>query len=122
MKSLVFGVVISIASASAHAQTFMSEHELLNTFPGNSSRGVANSDGKTPWSQTYSAYNGKKAKGTIKGKYGDDPYKATWYIRKGKWCENWGSGKACWDMERVDDTTIRLYKKGKPLEQTWTVE
>ena len=102
------------------AQTFMSEKELLATIPGQTLDGLSNQDGKTKWAQTYSAANGRK-KGIIAGNFGGEKYDAKWYVKKGQWCEDWGSGNDCWSMERVGAKNIRIYKDGKPKKNFWTV-
>ncbi len=109
---LIGVLMISIASA----QTFMTEEELMSTFPGATISGISNTDGKTKWSLTIGQPKkaGKK-KGKYTGVFGGDETKGKWYIKKGKWCDNWGSGKDCWDIERVDATTFQPYKKGEAL-------
>ena len=113
---MVFSSQISIA------QTFMTEAEMLETFPGATVSGISNSDGKTHWTQTYNQPKKGKKKGKITGKFGADSYKANWKIKKDKWCETWKGGRACWQMERVGEHEIRLYKKGKALDKLWTLE
>jgi len=95
---------------------------MLALFPGAKLGGISSSDNKTPWEQTYGQPKKGKAKGKGKGLWGgNDTYKFSWKIKKGKWCENWGSGRACWQVERIDDTTIQMYKDGKKLTQVWNI-
>ena len=113
-------VSLMIVGQFAVAQSFMTEEEMLNTFPGATVTGISANDGRTKWTQTYDELKKGKTKGKGKGVFGKDPYKFSWRTKKGKWCENWVSGRACWDMERIDEKTIRIYKKGK-LINTWTI-
>ena len=65
-----------------------------------------------------------KTKGKGKGWWEKESttYNYYWKVNKGKWCENWNSGRACWNVERVDDTTLQMYdKKGKKLSQVWNI-
>jgi hypothetical protein len=58
-----------------------------------------------------------------KGDFGGIPYNATWYIKEGKWCERWSStGAGCWDLERVDETHIRVYENGIPEKNLWEIQ
>ena len=115
-------VFVSAFVQATYAQTFLTKEEMLATFPGAKIGGISSSDGKSAWEQTYGHPKAGKTKGKGKGLWKKkDTYKFKWYIKKGKWCENWGSGKACWDVELVDDVTIQMYKKGKKLPQVWNI-
>lgn len=120
----VFAIIAAFGAANptqAIAQQFMSEAELLATLPGSQVSAISNADGKTKWSQAYSAYNGKK-RGNISGVWnGKDRYKAKWFVRNGQWCEHWETGKACWHIERVSKKRLRIYEDGKPLKNTWNI-
>ena len=119
--ALVLAVVSSASTFATtrdvHAQEFMKKEELLVTIPGHTIRAKSN-DG-TAWFQVYSA--GKK-KGLIEGEFGGEPIKSKWYVKGDKWCEDWGSGKACWDVERVDASSLRMYENGKPKKNVWKLE
>ncbi|MEL6432198.1 MAG: hypothetical protein AAFQ28_00175 [Pseudomonadota bacterium] len=105
----------------AQAQQFMSEAELLATIPGSQISGISNQDGKTEWVQAYSKYNGR-TNGAISGLWdGKDKYKAKWFVRNGQWCEEWDSGKGCWQVERLSEKKLRIYLDGKPFKNTWSI-
>lgn len=104
-------------AAPAHAQQFMTEDELLATIPGSVIDGVSN-DG-TRWAQAYSADKGGKKNGTINVNFGGQKGKAKWRVQDGMWCEDWGSGKACWQVERVGKKGLRMYENGTPKKNVW---
>ena len=66
MKYLLAIAAVLMSTQFAAAQSFMTNEELLATIPGHTLYGISNSDGKTQWAQTYSAYKGRK-KGTVAG-------------------------------------------------------
>jgi hypothetical protein len=101
----------------AAATEFMTRAELLATIPGKSIQGKSN-DG-TPWVQTYAT---GKTKGAIEGLFGKQKIVSKWYVEGNKWCENWGSGHACWDVERVDATSLRMYENGTPKKNLWKLK
>ena len=104
------------------AQTFMTEEEILNTMPGSTIFSLAFSDGKTKAKQVIEKPKKEaKKKGKIVGDLGGEPYQSKWYVKKGQWCEEWPGGSACWQLERVNDTQIRVYDNGKPHDQLWKV-
>ena len=102
--------------------TYMTEEELLSTIPGSTVSGISNRDGKTPWTQDYGEPKKGIMKGKIKGVFGGSSYSSTWKIKNGQWCEDWGSGKSCVNMVRVDETHIRIYERGKSLKNLWELE
>ncbi len=118
---LALGVLIClIVPTLAVAQEFMKQDQLLATFPGatisaRTVRGV-------PWSQTYSADTKGSKKGTITGVFNGKPMKSKWYVEGDTWCENWGDGHSCWQVERVDAKSLRLYEGGKPKKNLWKLE
>lgn len=121
-SNLLLFIFISSMLQVVNAQTFMTEEEMLNTIPGAKLGGISSSDGETPWEQTYA----KPKKGNSKGKgtgiwNNTDTYKFSWKIKKGKWCENWNGGSACWNAELIDESTIQMYKKGKKMSQVWKI-
>lgn len=123
-RAVVAIMVVVCASdpTQADAQQFMSEAELLATIPGSKISAISNEDGKTKWIQAYSAYNGRK-KGVISGLWnGKDRYQAKWFVRNGQWCEEWETGKACWQIERVSKKKLRMYLDGKPQKHTWNLK
>ena len=123
MKRLLPIMLLSlIVSIPAYSQTFMTEEQMIATMVGATLSGIAIKDDRTPWTQTYHPHKKGKPKGKIDGAYGGDPYKSKWWVKKGKWCEDWGSGRGCWNLELVDDSTIQAYKDGKPLKNVWTIE
>lgn len=95
----------------AAAKTYMSQEELLATLPGATVESVTTEG--TKWSQTYSAYNGSKKKGTIDVVFGGEAMTSKWYLNGNQWCENWGSGKQCWEMERLNDKQLMPHGDGK---------
>ncbi|MFK7997894.1 MAG: hypothetical protein AB8B87_27470 [Granulosicoccus sp.] len=125
MKVISSFFVLISAVAIMHvvnAQTYMTDAEMLSTFPGATFGGISSSDGKTPWKQTYGMPKKGKSKGKGTGVWNNtETYKFSWKIKKGKWCEYWPSGSSCWNAERVDDTTIQMYKKGKKMSQVWKI-
>lgn len=106
-------------AAPAVAQTFMSEDELLATIPGSTIDGKTDKGKK--WVQAYSAFDGKKKKGAIAGKFEGADIKSKWYVEDGQWCENWGDGQACWQVERVSAKKLRMYADGKPRPNLWVL-
>ncbi len=111
-----------IVSPFAVAQTFMSEEEMLDSFSDITVSGLSKYDGKTRWTQVYDEIEQGETEGLIKGDIGGKPYQSKWFIKQGKWCENWGSGNACYDLVRVDEKTIRAYQNGTALENLWEIE
>lgn len=105
--------------APVSAKEFMSQDELLATIPGSI---IDSKDKKgVQWVQSYSAYKGGKKEGIIKGYYGKEPIESKWYVEGNQWCEDWGSGSACWDVERVNDKSLRMYENGKPKKNLWVM-
>lgn len=99
------------------AQEFMTQAELLATIPGRTIQ--AKTDKGVPWAQAYSA--GKK-KGTIAVNFNGEKSASKWFVKGDKWCEDWGSGKACWDVERVDESSLRMYENGKAKKHLWKLK
>ncbi len=120
ITSLLLGLML--VSPLAISQTFLTKEELLETFPGATISGISSKDGVSKWSQVYGEDKKGKAKGKGKGKFNGSPYSYRWKVKKGKWCENWGDGNYCWDVERIDANTLQLYKKGKALKNVWNIE
>lgn len=126
LRSIAFIVTFMTLAAAlptqAQAQQFMSEAELLATIPGNQVSAISNEDGKTKWVQAYSAYKGRK-NGVISGLWdGKDTYQAKWSVKNGQWCEEWDSGQACWQVEKVGNKGLRIYSNGKPLKNIWKLK
>ncbi len=118
-KGVLFSFAVLFASLTgwtANAQTFLTEKELLATIPGASIYSKS-AQGK-PWAQNYSKADSQR-NGAIRGVFGKRKYYASWFVRDGKWCENWGNGQACWNVERVDSNSFRLYNDGKPRAHLW---
>ena len=114
-------MLISLTAAGASAQTFLSDAELLATIPGMTV--YSKTDRGTPWAQNYSMSDVDDAKkGSIRGIFGKRKYYAKWFVRDGKWCENWGNGQACWTVERVNSKTLRMYGGGKPRPNLWNLK
>ena len=110
-----------VVSPYAIAQNFMSEQEMLDVFSGATISGIFLYDEKTRWTQEYEEIKQGQTEGIIKGDTGGNPYESKWFIRKGKWCENWGTGNGCYDLVRVDEKTIRAYENGAPLKMVWDI-
>ena len=112
------------ASPFAAAEEFMSEREMLSTFSGITLSGFFRNTyvEKTRWTQVYAEFEASKTEGTIKGDVAGKPYDSIWFIKSGKWCENWGTGNGCYDLVRVDEKTIRAYEKGTPLKMLWKIQ
>ncbi|MGB7270781.1 MAG: hypothetical protein WBC90_14815 [Albidovulum sp.] len=111
---------ISGFATIATAAEFMTEKELLQTIPGSVIRSTSR-DG-TKWVQSYSGYKGGAKKGIIKGNFGGTKYDAKWFLKKGQWCENWGDGQACWQVERVDEKSLQMYRDGKAERHLWKLK
>ncbi len=106
-------------ASTAQAQEFMTQKELLATIPGNTIYGISIQDDKTRWIQSYG--KGRK-KGKIAGVYGKEQYKAKWSVKGNLWCEDWGDGGACWNIERVGAKSLRMYNGGKPQKRLWKLK
>ena len=115
IASAVLGLLF--VTSPARAQEFMTQAELLATIPGHTIQ--AKTDKGVPWAQTYSA--GKK-KGTIAVNFNGEMLKSKWYVKGDQWCEDWGDGKACWDVEQVDANSLRMYENGKPKKNLWKLK
>ncbi len=112
--------LLCLTAPSGGAQTFLSNSELLEIIPGSTIYSKA--DRGTPWAQVYSEADGKM-KGTVRSIFGKRRYYAKWFVREGYWCENWGSGEACWRMEKVGFRSLRLYTRdGKPRPHLWMLK
>ena len=110
--------LVCLTAPIASARTFLSDAELLATIPGMTV--YSKTDRGTPWAQNYSASDVDDVKkGAIRGIFGKRKYYAKWFVRDGKWCENWGNGQACWKVERVNSTSLRLYNGEKPRPYLW---
>jgi hypothetical protein len=118
------GLIAMLATAwvptIAGATDFMSEEELLQTIPGSVINGTSN-DG-TRWAQSYSAYKNGKKNGIIKVNFGGKKSDSKWFVDKGQWCENWGTGQGCWMVERVDSKSLRMYENGKAKKNLWKLK
>ena len=110
-----------LVSPFAIAQTFMSEEEMLDTFSAATLSGLFLYDEKTRWTQVYEEIQEGETNGIIKGDVAGKPYESRWFIRNGKWCENWGTGNGCYDLVRVNEKTIRAYEKGAPHKMVWEI-
>ncbi len=119
MKYLFAIMAVLMSTQIASAQTFMTSEELLSTIPGQTFYGISSKN--TQWIQTYSAVKGRKKKGKIAGNSDGADYEAKWHVKDDQWCEDWGTGKACWSMERVDAKNFRIYIDGKPQKNFWTL-
>lgn len=115
--SIVIATVACLSVTGASAQQFMSEEELLATFPGSTIDGKT--DKGVPWVQAYSKFDGKNKKGVIAGDFDGTEIKSTWYVQDGQWCEDWGDGSACWQVERVGKKKLRMYVDGNPRPNLW---
>lgn len=104
-------------SPAAHATKFMTQQELLATIPGHAIHGISRKG--NAFVQVYS--KGKK-QGTLTGKMGDQKYAESWFVSGNHWCENWGSGHACWQVVRKDANTLQMYRNGKPIAHLWHVK
>ena len=112
---------VVLAAPVASAQTFLTDAELLDAIPGMTV--YSKSDRGTPWAQNYSVSDVDDAKkGAIRGIFGKRKYYAKWFVRDGKWCENWGNGQACWNVERVNSTSLRMYSGTKPRPNLWNLK
>jgi hypothetical protein len=111
--------VVCLTAPMATAQTFMTEDELLATIPGSSI--YSKTDEGVKWAQNYGKANGKR-KGAIKGVMNGDRFNSTWYVKGGLWCEDWGSGHACYGVERVDAKSLRMYRGNDPRPNLWKLK
>lgn len=112
-----FAATLLLTALPATAATFLTEQQLLATFPGHTVN--SKTDKGVSWAQAYG--KGKKT-GAIAGKFDGKDYKATWFVRNGMWCENWGDGEACWQVEDAGKGKYRMYKDGKPRPNLWAVK
>ncbi|MCC0065124.1 MAG: hypothetical protein H6895_13735 [Defluviimonas sp.] len=119
MPSAALAASLFLFATPVAAQTFMSEDELLATIPGSTIDGKTDQGEK--WVQAYSAFDGKKKKGVIAGKSGGADFKSKWYVENGQWCENWGDGHACFQVERVSKKELRMYRDGKARPNLWVL-
>lgn len=116
-SALALCAVTMALAAPLSAQEFMSEDDLLATIPGSVIDGKSNNG--TVWAQAYSAYKGGKKAGTINVNFGGEKSKSKWSVKDGMWCEDWGSGSACWQVERVGAKGLRMYENGKAKKNVW---
>jgi membrane carboxypeptidase/penicillin-binding protein PbpC len=119
LAAVSIAATVSISAAGdVHAQEFMTQAELLATIPGHTIQAKTNEG--VPWAQAYST--GKK-KGTIKGVMDGQSFDAKWFVKGNQWCENWGDGQACWNVERVDQTSLRMYDdQGNAKKNLWKIQ
>lgn len=111
-------IFLGWTSIGANAQQFMNTNELLATLPESQISGIAQSDGKTPWVQAYSAARSNNT-GLLNGLWnGKDKYTAEWSIQNDQWCETWDQGERCWSVERVGPKELRFWKDGVPQKNT----
>lgn len=47
---------------------------------------------------------------------------SSWQVKDGLWCEDWETGSACYQVERVGDKTFRVYEEGKAHKNLWTMQ
>ena len=121
LSKLLIPVLIGAFIQVADAQTFMTEEEMLATFPGAKIGGISSRDGKTPWQQTYGKPKKGKSKGNGKGLWNTDTYNFYWKIKKGQWCEKYTKKTECFNFERIDETTMQGYSKGEKLKNVWNI-
>ena len=119
IKSML--LVCFIVSPFSVAQKFMNEEEMLDAFSSATISGIFLYDEKTRWTQIYGEIKQGQTEGLIKGDAGGIPYESRWFLRKGKWCEDWGTGNGCYDLVRVDENTIRAYQNGAPFKMAWEI-
>lgn len=119
MPAIATVATLFLFAAPAMAQTFMSEDELLATIPGSTID--SKTDEGVKWAQAYSKFDGKKRKGAVAGNFDGTAFKSKWYVENGQWCENWGDGQACWQVERVSAKKLRMYADGKPRPNLWVL-
>ena len=113
--------LFSFAAPMASARTFLNDAELLDAIPGMTV--YSKTDRGTPWAQNYSVSDvDDKKKGSIRGIFGKRKYYAKWFVRDGKWCENWGKGQACWNVERVNSTSLRMFNGDTPRPNLWNLK
>lgn len=98
----------SVPDISA-AQQFMTQEQLLLAIPGSTLQGKDKKG--VPWAQAYASSNGgKKKKGKITGNYDGTIFESKWYVEGDRWCEDWGSGSECWNVEQLDPDTFQMWK------------
>ena len=73
------------------------------------------------WQQTYSDDTGTR-KGTISGIWKGDDYKAKWYVKGDNWCERGNDWKKCWQIVWQGPKKLKMYMKGKPEKNLWTIK
>ena len=115
--------LLIIAHPLTKAQTFMSEQEMLDTFSGATLSGITNIGySGSRWTQIYEEFKEEQTEGNITGNQAGNSYTSKWFIKDGKWCENWGSGNGCYDLVLVDEKTIKAYENGTPLKNLWEIQ
>ncbi len=115
--------LLVVANPVAMAQKFMSEQQMLDTFSGATLSGIPSvSYTEARWTQVYEQFEEGQTEGDITGEQGGSPYTAKWFIKNGKWCENWGGGNGCYDLVLVDEKTIKAYENGTPLKNVWEIQ
>lgn len=120
LLAVCLALVLIMPAPAAHAQTFLTNAELLEIMPGSTI--YSKNDRGRPWAQIYSEPDGK-IKGTIRSVFGKSRKYAKWFVRDGQWCENWGVGETCWHVERVGFQSLQLYSlDGKPRRNMWMLE
>ena len=117
---LLAAVFAAALPAVGAAQDFMTQEQLLATIPGSTIHAKTNEG--VPWAQAYSAYKGGKKKGVISVNFNGEKSTSKWSVKGNQWCEDWGSGHACWDVEQVDAKSLRMYENGKPKKNLWKIQ
>ena len=138
LKSLIIILLISIGlvgcatvdkeaiEAELASANLMTDQEIIDLVSGATISGISTTDGKTKWVQTYSTAAEGEVSGNGSGDFGGSAYNFTWKVKDGKLCEDWGSGKGCWQLELVEDEAgrpaIQRYGKKGKLNQLIYVE
>jgi len=109
-------------SSGAHAQTFLTNDEIMQAFVGKTLSGNSFKTDE-PWTAKVLPHKRGKPKGKLEGIYKGDAYTSKWRIKKDQWCEDWGgkSGFVCWQLERVSQQEVRPWSDGKPTKRIWTI-
>lgn len=100
-------------------------YELVGLMSGASTSGNSLTTEGATWSQQYPEIPLTKTRGKGQGIWNPpggptDTYDFSFQVKGNQWCEDWGSGRGCWHIVRVDDNTIQAYRNGQSIGESWT--
>jgi len=122
-RRLSFAVALLTAllsSASAQAQTFLTDDEMMQRIVGKTLSGLT-FKGNEPWSAQVLPHKKGKPKGKMSGTHKGKDYTHSWKVKKGEWCVTRRNGTSCWQLEHVSDNEVRPWADGKATERVWRI-